>query len=849
MAAHRSLPSPRSEIIGRNVDRGVLRDLIGERVPVITVVGTGGGGKTRLATAVAHDHVDAFDDQVFFVALAGVTDAPGVAAAAAGVLEVRASADRPVEEAVCDALRHRSSLLVLDNFEQVMTAAEFVSFLTEQCPLLTVLVTSRAPLHIRGERVYELERLSIGSVEAPAVLLFCERARSAQPTFVLSGDNTASVLDLCDRLEGLPLAIELAASWIAMLTPAELLDRLERSRTGTGTLGLLANGAADSPERHRTLERTITWSYELLAPGAQALLRSLSVFEAGSTLAAVEAVCAPGDYCDRSAPGGEAELLGHLSSLVNLRLVGVEPGQETRYRMLETTREFAEKQLAKFSGPAELAVLRARHCRYFQTMAQEAQAGLESRDDGRWLARLNADYLNVLAALAEFQRGGDVQGGLAMTSALGWFWRHSGRVEEGRNRLNALYATAEPGTLHPRIEADSLIMIGRLSAESGLIGQGRRGADDSIAFLERGLALHREVGEPIGLLRALESVVVGLVQHDRSERALQLCEEGLALAVEQDHAWWISMFLYSVVIINQTNGDLSAAHDAAGRGRALALAHDDARLAAIGTLLNGTTLLFRGDIALAESELTRAYEDSLSYGDKRNAAFAAVSLGPVFWVQRDVRSAARWTALGLALAQAASEWRCIGFGMTDIVFISSFIGDSAATARFYGAIVADFASFYRAMPLVERQRVERLAARTREKIGDARFEEEMQRGMRDSRSSAIHEAIMYAEDVAEHHVDGAVDGAAADDHGAVPHFRATATSGGIVGLSRREVEVLVLVASGRTNRQIAEQLFLSVATVERHLVNLYRKIGVHRRTEATAYAIRHRLLTLAPEPA
>ena len=125
----------------------------------------------------------------------------------------------------------------------------------------------------------------------------------------------------------------------------------------------------------------------------------------------------------------------------------------------------------------------------------------------------------------------------------------------------------------------------------------------------------------------------------------------------------------------------------------------------------------------------------------------------------------------------------------------------------------------------------------------------MQRGMRDSRSSAIHEAIMYAEDVAEHHVDGAVDGAAADDHGAVPHFRATATSGGIVGLSRREVEVLVLVASGRTNRQIAEQLFLSVATVERHLVNLYRKIGVHRRTEATAYAIRHRLLTLAPEPA
>lgn len=298
------------------------------------------------------------------------------------------------------------------------------------------------------------------------------------------------------------------------------------------------------------------------------------------------------------------------------------------------------------------------------------------------------------------------------------------------------------------------------------------------------------------------------------------------------------MFLYSVVIINQANGDLAAAQDAAGRGRALALAHDDARLAAIGTLLNGTTLLFRGDTALAEGELTRAYDDSLAYGDKRNAAFAAVSLGPVFWVQRDIRAAARWTALGLALAQASSEWRCIGFGMTDIVFISSFIGDSAASARFYGAIVADFSSFYRAMPPAERQRVDRLAARTREKIGNARFDAEMLTGRHYSRSNAIHEAIVYAENVAEHHVDGA----AADAHGAVPHFRATATSSGAVGLSNREVEVLVLVASGCTNRQIAEQLCLSVATVERHLVNVYRKIGVHRRTEATSYAIRHRLL-------
>ncbi len=836
MAAHRSLPSPRSEIIGRTVDRGLLRDLIDEGVPVLTVVGTGGGGKTRLATAVAHDHVAAFGDQVFFVALAGVTDAPGVAAAVAAVLEVRASADRPVEEAVCDALRHRSSLLVLDNFEQVIAAAEFVSFLTERCPLLTVLVTSRAPLHIRGERVYELERLPIGSAEAPAILLFCERAGSAQPAFVLSGDNTASVLDLCERLEGLPLAIELAASWIAMLTPAELLDRLERSRSGA--LGLLANGAADSPERHRTLERTITWSYDLLAPGAQALLRSLSIFEAGSTLAAVEAVCAPGAAGERSAASGETELLGHLSSLVNLHLVVVEPGMETRYRMLETTREFAAKELAKFSGPGERAVLQARHCRYFQMMAHEAQAGLESRDDGRWLAGLKADYLNMMAALSELQRGGDVQAGLAMLSALGWFWRHSGRVEEGRNRLNALYAMAEVGTLHPRIEGDSLIMIGRLSAESGLIGQGRRGADDSIAFLDRGLALHREIGEPIGLLRALESVVVGLVQHERSQRALQLCEEGLALAVEQDHVWWTSMFLYSVVIINQANGDLAAAHDAALRGRALALAHDDARLAAIGTLLNGTTLMFRGDITLAEDELIRAYDDSLAYGDKRNAAFAAVSLGPVFWVQRDIRSAAKWTALGLALAQASSEWRCIGFGLTDIVFISSFIGDSAASARFYGAIVADFSSFYRAMPPVERQRVDTLAARTRLKIGDTRFDAEMQTGMRYSRSNAIHEAIVYAENVAEHHLDATI----ADSHGPVPQFRATATSRGAAGLSGREIEVLVLVASGCTNRQIAEQLYLSVATVERHLVNVYRKIGVRRRTEATSYAIHHRLL-------
>lgn len=820
-------------MVGRERDLALLHDSIAQGAPLITIVGTGGAGKTRLATAVAQEQVGRFDDQVFFVSLAGVTQSDGVPGAIAGVLQVRASADRTIGEAVADALRHRPSLLVLDNFEQILDAAPFVGYLLAHCPLLAVLVTSRSPLRVHAERIFELAPLPVASVDDPGIILFCERARSMQPTFVLNRSNERAVIELCAHLDGLPLAIELAASRISLMTPAALLERFNRSPADA--LRLLSSGARDAPQRHRALEDTIAWSYDLLTPEAQRLFRQLSIFDAGCTLAAVEAVCAT--------TSDEATLiLDRLSALVDLRLVVAENGLETRFRMPETIREFAELRLVDDDDTNAVSALRVRQCDYYRLLALAAQPGLESREDGRWLARLESDYLNLRYVLNELDRRDDLAGGLRMASALGWFWRHSGRGEEGRNLLKDMYRRAKETSLDPSTEADVVLMIGRLSAESGLIGQGRKGADETVNFLEEGLALHRGLAGPVGLLRALESVVTGLVQHERTARAGHLCDEGLALATEIDHSWWVAMFLYSATIIEQMNGDLGAAEEAAERGRSVALAHDDSRLAAIGTLLMGTTHMFVGRLGEAERELTEAYHESLAEGDKRNAGFAAVSLGPVFWTRRDLLTSAQWTRHALVLAEAVSEWRCIGFCLTAMTFISEFAGEHEASARVYGAMRGDFESFYRALPPAERERVERSTQRTRARLGDDAYELQASRGEELSRSLAIEAALTTA-DAIIHRLSDNEQQAEPEPTAAMPVSVAPATAA-LVPLSPRETEVLVLLASGRSNQQIADELHLSIATIERHLVNVYRKIKVRRRAEATSYAIGHRLVLL-----
>ena len=815
MAHASALPAPRTALLGRTDDLRAVGELIAARVPLVTIVGTGGMGKTRLAVALAHASVDAFDDQVWFVPLAGITEPTDVPAAIAGVIHVRASANRSIGDAVCDMLRHRSSLLVLDNFEQILDGAPFVSHLVEQCPLLTVVVTSRAPLHIVAERVYELESLPVSSIDAPGVQLFGERARAVQPTFELDARNEASVLALCARLDGLPLAIELAASRIPLLSPAELLDRFDRS--ADAALRLLAGNARDVPARHRSLENTIRWSYELLDGAGQTLLCDLAVFEGGATMAAIEAVCAPAASTED--PAGVVDV---LSSLVDLRLVAVDRAAESRYRMLETIREFALVRLAE--DPGRQAAVLARHADHFRSVALSARDLLEGPADGRWIARLEADYLNLRAALDELDRRGDPQAALDAVSALGWFWRHSGRGVEGRARLSALYERCADLSLAPEVEANALVILGRLSADSGLIGIGRRGADETIACLERGLELHRAIGEPVGLIRALESMVTALVQHEHGDRAEQLCREALDLCGDTGHWWWHAMMLYSAVIVGQMTGDLDDALAAALQGRTIASAHADSRLAAIGTLLMGTTYMFAARHEEAASTLKEAYHASLAEGDKRNAAFAAVTLGPVYWQLDDLPAAARWTHDGMLLAQAVSEWRGIGLGMTAMTYVAEFSGLHDDAARLYGVMSVDHESFLRALPPRERHRIDGLARRIRRHLDDGTFERLVAFGAGLSSRLAIDEALRTAATV----FDAAPSGAAA---GSVPHQ-----------LSQREIDVLVLVATGLTNQHIGERLHLSVGTIERHLVNLYRKIGVRRRTEATAYAIRHGLV-------
>src|SRR3990170_4890443 len=426
-----------ARLFGREREVPALRRLIlDDGVRLVTVVGPPGVGKTRLAAEIVKQLADRFDHGTVFVDLSPLTDAALVPTTIARAVGVREVPDRPVMERLAPYLEPQHLLLVLDNFEQVVDAAEFVSALIETAPRLSVIVTSRAPLNLRIEREFPLEPLATpaeATLEAvqrsPAVALFVERARSVQPTFALTPQNAASLGEICTRLEGLPLAIELAAVRVKTLPPAALADHL------TAPLAVLTTGSRDAPDRHRTLRHAIAWSDVLLDPRERQLLRRMAVFAGGWSLDAAQSVCV-GLWDAR-------EVVDGLGTLINHSLVQqVELDAQPRFRMLETIRQFAWEQLVE-SGEAEDA--RRRHARWALELAEAAAGHLQGRNQGTWLAALDRDHENPQAALDWLLAGGDPEGGLRMAAALWWFWYVRGYFSDGRRWLErALAGAAKP---------------------------------------------------------------------------------------------------------------------------------------------------------------------------------------------------------------------------------------------------------------------------------------------------------------------------------------------------------------------------------------------------------------------
>jgi predicted ATPase/DNA-binding XRE family transcriptional regulator len=596
------LPKPLTSLIGREAELTNVTNLLGDpAVRLLTLTGPGGTGKTRLALEVASEVAEAFPDGVVFVPLASLIDPTLVASTMAQCLGLREGAGQSPVERLTTHLGDKRMLLVLDNFEHLQSAAPLVTDLLAVCPWVTVLVTSRVRLRLRGERevlvpplalpkptdLPEREELAL----VPAVRLFVERAQDVKADFTLTKENAPAIAEICHRLDGLPLALELAAARIKILSPAALLARLDRR------LLLLTGGAQDLPDRQKTLRDTIAWSYDLLPADEQALFRRLSVFVGGFTLEAAEAIA------DAAGELG-AGVIDGIASLVDkslLRQVDQTIG-DLRFGMLETVREFGFQQLEESDDEDRV---RAAHAAYFLNMAEEAAPWLERDQQVVWLACLEAEHANVRAAITWLRTRDDSTFVLRFGAALWLFWfgRHA---EEGLRWL--VDALASGGGADPLLRAAALHGAGNLARDRDDPKQGE-------AFHREELALRRAIRDEAGIGKTLLPLGVEAREQEDFARAEELLAESASRLSVSGDTWALSIAIKGL----------------------------------------GDVALVRGDLEQARAHYTEGLNIARERGDRYNMAEALTGLGRVAMISGEFDAAVPFYNESIALAREAGD--------------------------------------------------------------------------------------------------------------------------------------------------------------------------------------------------
>jgi predicted ATPase/class 3 adenylate cyclase len=728
-----NLPLQPTPLVGREKEVAQVCDLLRRaETRLLTLTGPGGTGKTRLALQAAADLLEDFTDGTFFVPLATLSEAQQFPPALAEKLGVRETGEQRFDEILKDYFHDRQLLLILDNFEQVLGAAPAVTGLLAAAQGLKVLATSRAHLGLYGEHEFPVPPLSMPDLKHPpplesltqyeAVGLFVERARAVKPDFKVTNESAPAVAEICVRLDGLPLAIELAAARIKMLPPKAMLQRLG------SRLKLLTGGARDLPVRQRTLRGAIEWSHTLLGDGEKTLFARMAVFSGGRTLEAIEAICdAEGDL--------PVDAFDGVSSLLDKNLLRQEEGPEgePRFVMLETIHEYAREKLQE-SGEAE-EIGRA-HTEYFLALVEEAEPELVGADQVSWMDRLEAEHDNLRAALSRSLEAEDSGSALRIGGALWRFWNVRGHFGEGRRWLTA--GLSGEGAAPASLRARASLGLGWLDLRQG---DYPRAVED----LEASHSLYQEIGDRRGEAYAL--CFLGWIALDRNEfdRAEELLEESVALSRAAGTARDVSVSLNALAMLQVYRGDHERATAMQEECLSLAREAGDIQIIAVLTYNLGFTAAMTGEYERAEAFVREARELFREVGDRGMAPLASNRLGFLALSQDEPDRAEELCVEAIRDLQEQAQIPGIDFALEILAGVAASRGGIRRAARLWGTVAG-----YRdatGAPWIpeERAMIEEHIDAARTRLEQATWREEWEKG----RSMTLDQAVDYALDEQE----------------------------------------------------------------------------------------------------